>query len=51
MTLYEDAKRRKEELEKKKQEYEKKPLEKPVINEKSDKYVIKRIDKELKAVE
>lgn len=53
-TLYEDAQRRKTELEIKKKELDKermKPKEGKFVNDKSDKYVIKRFDKELKQAE
>jgi len=53
-TLYEDAQRRKVELEAKKKELDKerlKPKESKFVNDKSDKYVIKRFDKELKQAE
>ena len=53
-TLYEDSNRRRADLEvlKKKVDQERmKPKEGKFINEKSDKYVIKRFDKEFKQAE
>lgn len=49
-TLYEDAERRRKELAQKKEELDRtrdKPKDKKYYNEKSDKYVIQRLDKEL----
>lgn len=48
--MYDDAQRRKVDLEIKKKEIDKermKPKESKFVNEKTDKYVIKRFDKEL----
>lgn len=53
-TLYDDAQRRKTDLEVKKKEIDKermKPKEGKFVNDKSDKYVIKRFDKEFKQAE